>query len=123
MLALLLGQTLLAAAGQLDRAAAAAITQYRVYQNDKPLLEFANEAQAIAYARQYSYSHVEKIAERQWIRDHFPRYKVYQNGVTNAKLEFSTQKLAKKYDLAGIAAWRLGYESADLWKTLLQAKG
>ncbi|WP_127583503.1 glycosyl hydrolase family 18 protein [Paenibacillus koleovorans] len=30
--------------------------------------------------------------------------------------------LAKKYDLAGVAAWRLGYESADMWKTMLQYK-
>ena len=30
--------------------------------------------------------------------------------------------LAKKYDLAGIAAWRLGYENADLWTMLLQQK-
>ncbi|MGG4033971.1 glycosyl hydrolase family 18 protein [Paenibacillus cisolokensis] len=31
-------------------------------------------------------------------------------------------ELAKTYDLAGIAAWRLGYESADLWTTLLRLK-
>ncbi|MFK7691952.1 glycosyl hydrolase family 18 protein [Paenibacillus sp. HJGM_3] len=30
--------------------------------------------------------------------------------------------IAKKYDLAGVASWRLGYESADLWKTMLQLK-
>lgn len=31
-------------------------------------------------------------------------------------------QLAKKYDLAGVASWRLGYESAELWKTMLQLK-
>ncbi len=30
--------------------------------------------------------------------------------------------IAKKYDLAGIAAWRLGYEPAELWTELLRAK-
>lgn len=30
--------------------------------------------------------------------------------------------IAKKYDLAGIAAWRLGYEDAELWTKLLRAK-
>ena len=30
--------------------------------------------------------------------------------------------IAKKYDLAGVAAWRLGYESPDLWLMLLQQK-
>ncbi|MEW9698882.1 glycosyl hydrolase family 18 protein [Paenibacillus sp. SI8] len=30
--------------------------------------------------------------------------------------------MAKKYDIVGVAAWRLGYDSADLWKTILQAK-
>ena len=24
--------------------------------------------------------------------------------------------LAKKYDIAGVAAWRLGYDQSDLWK-------
>lgn len=31
-------------------------------------------------------------------------------------------KIAKKHDLAGIAAWRLGYEPAELWTELLRAK-
>ncbi len=31
-------------------------------------------------------------------------------------------KLAEKYELAGVAAWRLGYEPATLWPVLLQAK-
>jgi spore germination protein YaaH len=30
--------------------------------------------------------------------------------------------IAKKYDLAGVAAWRLGYEPAELWTEMLRAK-
>ncbi|GFZ90360.1 hypothetical protein GCM10008018_40800 [Paenibacillus marchantiophytorum] len=30
--------------------------------------------------------------------------------------------MAKKYDIAGVAAWRLGYDQADLWKMILQNK-
>lgn len=30
--------------------------------------------------------------------------------------------IAEKYDLAGVAAWRLGYEQADLWNLLLTRK-
>ncbi|PZE21873.1 glycosyl hydrolase family 18 protein [Paenibacillus xerothermodurans] len=30
--------------------------------------------------------------------------------------------IAKKYDLAGVAAWRLGYDSAHLWKMMIQQK-
>ena len=31
-------------------------------------------------------------------------------------------KLAKKYELAGIAAWRLGNEDASLWEAILKYK-
>jgi spore germination protein YaaH len=31
-------------------------------------------------------------------------------------------ELAKKYDLAGVAVWRLGYEPADLWTMMLRQK-
>ncbi|HEY0827956.1 MAG TPA: glycosyl hydrolase family 18 protein, partial [Bacilli bacterium] len=30
--------------------------------------------------------------------------------------------LAKKYDLAGVAAWRLGYDQAELWKMMIKEK-
>ncbi|MNE41068.1 Glycosyl hydrolases family 18 [compost metagenome] len=30
--------------------------------------------------------------------------------------------IAKAYDLAGVAAWRLGYESSDLWTMMLRMK-
>lgn len=31
-------------------------------------------------------------------------------------------EIAKKYELAGVAAWRLGQESADFWKQMIQVK-
>ncbi|MUT65374.1 glycosyl hydrolase family 18 protein [Paenibacillus sp. NEAU-GSW1] len=31
-------------------------------------------------------------------------------------------QIAKKYDIAGVAAWRLGYESSDLWTMMLRNK-
>jgi len=85
----LLGLTLLLTAqgalpawnGSAD-AASAKMTQYRVYQNDNALREFATEAQAIAYAKSFSYSHVEKIADRAWVWDNLPRYIVYREGKT-----------------------------------------
>jgi len=30
--------------------------------------------------------------------------------------------VAKKYELAGVAAWRLGYESADFWNMMIGEK-
>lgn len=71
-------------------AAAAAMTNYRVYQNDKPLREFATEKQAVAYAKRFAYSHVEKIADRAWMWDNFPRFKIYQGGMSKAGWEFRT---------------------------------
>ncbi len=39
------------------------------------------------------------------------------NGTLQARID-----IAKKYDLAGLAAWRLGYEPESFWMTLLRAK-
>lgn len=75
---------------------AASMTQYRVYQNDKPLKEFAKESQAIAYAKYYSYSHVEKISNRQWVWHNIPRYKVYIDGASSTKLEYASLNEAQK---------------------------
>jgi spore germination protein YaaH len=94
LLLLLLSSTLLSATADIIDAAATKMTKYRVYQNDKALREFATEAQAIVYARKFGYSHVETIAGRSWVWHNFPRYKVYQNGQSNAKWEFSTYELA-----------------------------
>lgn len=91
-------QTLLTGAVTIaDAATTQQMTKYRVYQNDKALREFTTEAQAIAYAGKYGYSHVEKIADRSWVWDNFPRYKVYQSGQTNAKWEFRTYEQALSF--------------------------
>jgi len=84
---------------------AASMTQYRVYQNDKPLKEFAKESQAIAYAKYYSYSHVEKISSRDWVWDNFPKYKVYIDGTSSLKLEYATLSEAKKAAAANMNAY------------------
>jgi len=74
----------------------ARITKYRVYQNDNPLKEFATEAQAIAYAKQFTYSRVEKIADRAWIWNNYPRYGVYVDGELAPNMRFATYAEAKK---------------------------
>ncbi|MBO7743507.1 glycoside hydrolase [Paenibacillus sp. MWE-103] len=73
------------------------MTKYRVYQNDKALQEFSSAAGAIAYARSFAYSHVEKTADRLWIWDDFPRYKVYANGFSTAACEFKTLAEAQAF--------------------------
>lgn len=75
-------------------AASGKMTKFRVYQNDKALKEFATEAGAIQYARQFGYSHVEWITDRKWVWDNFPRYKVYQNGSSTSHWEFRTYEEA-----------------------------
>ncbi|OCT14201.1 glycoside hydrolase family 18 [Paenibacillus pectinilyticus] len=60
----------------------------------------------------------------------FGQYRVeYQeNGFTyviwveNQATVTARMNIAKKYDIAGVAAWRLGYDSADLWQGVLQNK-
>ncbi|WP_243644405.1 glycosyl hydrolase family 18 protein [Paenibacillus pinisoli] len=75
-------------------AEAAQATKYRVYQYDKALKEFAKEADAIRYAQSFNYSHVEQIADRKWLWNNFPRYKIYQRGESNTKLEYRTYQEA-----------------------------
>lgn len=56
------------------------------------------------------------------------KYKYVKNGFTYLFWAETTETtkarvaLATKYDLAGVAAWRLGYESADLWTMMLRMK-
>jgi len=80
-------------------ASATKTTQYRVYQNDKALKEFAEYNSAIVYAKSFSYTHVEKISSHEWMWDNFPRYAVYQNGATTPARQFRSYddalKLAK----------------------------
>lgn len=84
---------------------AASMTQYRVYQNDKPLKEFVTQNQAIAYAKYYSYSHVEKISNREWVWHNFPGFKVYIDGASSSKLEFASLEEAKKTASAHINSY------------------
>ncbi|QHT63988.1 glycoside hydrolase [Paenibacillus lycopersici] len=79
------------------QAAADNTTYYRVYQNDKALREFKTSASAVNYAESFAYAHVEKITGRQWVWDNFPRYKVYENGVSSAGREFRTLAEAKQF--------------------------
>ncbi|OME88440.1 glycoside hydrolase [Paenibacillus sp. FSL A5-0031] len=94
LLLLFFCQTIMTATAGIADAAANQMTKFRVYQNDQVLREFTTEAQAISYAGKFGYSHVEKIADRAWVWDNFPRYKVYQNGQTLPKWEFSTYNQA-----------------------------
>jgi len=77
-----------------DAAQAAKMTQYRVYQNDKALKEFAVYSDAVKYAQSFAYSHVEKIATHTWMWDNFPKYVVFQNGETNTARQFRTYEEA-----------------------------
>lgn len=62
--------------------------------------------------------------------DRFNQYKVTykENGATRVFwLEDESTvaerlKLAKQYDLAGVAAWRMGHEYPDIWETMIQHK-
>ncbi|MBD2847639.1 glycoside hydrolase [Paenibacillus sp. IB182496] len=78
-----------AALGVPAAAASSGMTQYRVYQNDNALREFATREQAVRYAASYAYSHVERIADRAWIWDNLPRYKVYQSGKSRPQWEYA----------------------------------
>ncbi|RTE11089.1 glycosyl hydrolase family 18 protein [Paenibacillus whitsoniae] len=70
-----------------------------------------------------------KKATQTWDNE-FGQYRVsYQeNGSTyvfwleDASTVAARMALAKKYDIAGVAAWRLGYDQKDLWTTVLQNK-
>ncbi|MNY31591.1 putative sporulation-specific glycosylase YdhD [compost metagenome] len=60
----------------------------------------------------------------------FGQYRVEykENGYTyvfwveNQATVTARMDIAKKYDIAGVAAWRLGYDSPDLWQAVLQKK-
>ncbi|QHW34467.1 glycoside hydrolase [Paenibacillus rhizovicinus] len=94
-LALQAGLTTFAASDA--QAAADQGNYYRVYQNDQALREFKTSTSAISYAKSFAYAHVEKITGRQWVWDNFPRYKVYENGVSSPGREFQTLAEAKQF--------------------------
>ncbi|MFC4777649.1 glycosyl hydrolase family 18 protein [Paenibacillus sp. GCM10023252] len=85
-------------------AAVSQTTNYRVYQNDQALKEFATQQQAVAYAKYFTYTHVEKIAGRAWVWDNFPKFKLYQYGKSSTSLEFRTyeEALAKAKTLKNV---------------------
>src|SRR5262249_7340920 len=70
-----------------------------------------------------------KNATKTW-DDKFGQYRVEYEQDGNTRVfwleDEATVKarleIAKKYDLVGVAAWRLGYDSADLWKMMIQEK-
>ncbi|MEK8127071.1 glycosyl hydrolase family 18 protein [Paenibacillus filicis] len=71
-------------------AAADKTSKYRVYQNTALLYEASDYKSAEAYARGYTHSHVEEIGSRNWVWHNYPRYKVYQQGYSNAEWEFAS---------------------------------
>ncbi|QJC51974.1 glycoside hydrolase [Paenibacillus albicereus] len=81
--------------GAAPAASVSSITQYRVYQNDRPLQEFAKRADAQAFASRYAYSRVERIADRAWLWDNLPRYKVYLNGMSRPEWEYAGYAAAR----------------------------
>ncbi|WP_308634372.1 glycosyl hydrolase family 18 protein [Paenibacillus silvisoli] len=98
--AVVAAQTIFATIGTAEIDAAGSsdhTTNYRVYHNDAALKEFASESGAIAYAKQFTYTHVEKIANREWVWDNLPKFKVYENGVTSSGREFRTLAEAKQF--------------------------
>ncbi len=90
-------QTGFAAAASAAALASDHTTKYRVYQNDKAIREFTTDTGAIAYAKNFTYTHVEKITGRLWVWDNFPRYKVYENGFSTSGREFRTLQEAKQF--------------------------
>lgn len=93
-IAVLLSSLAVPAREALAAVSGSGMTKFRVYQNDMPLKEFAREADAIRYAGGYAYSRVETIADRKWIWNNYPRYKVYANGTSTAKWEYRTYEQA-----------------------------
>lgn len=65
-------------------------SKYRVYQNDRPLMEFASERQAINYASGFDNTYVERIGSRRWVWHNLPDYKVYQKDYSKPEWEFRT---------------------------------
>lgn len=81
-------------------------THYAVYQKDHLLKEFAQEKDAVSYAKHYTHSYVQSLASGAWLWTNFPRYRIYRYNSTVPQWEFSTlqaaEKEAKKYDHTSI---------------------
>ncbi|NHN30793.1 glycoside hydrolase family 18 [Paenibacillus sp. S3N08] len=69
-------------------------SKYRVYQDDRILLETPDYSTAENYAKQFTSTHVEDISSRKWLWNNYPRYKLYQNGVSSTAWDFTTLEQA-----------------------------
>jgi spore germination protein YaaH len=65
-------------------------SKYRVYQDDRILIETSDYMTAENYAKQFTSTHVEEISSRKWLWNNYPRYKLYQNGISSSAWEFAT---------------------------------
>ncbi|NOU97008.1 glycoside hydrolase family 18 [Paenibacillus sp. LMG 31456] len=65
-------------------------SKYRVYQDSHILMETPDYKSAENYAKSYTSSHVEEISTRKWLWNNYPRYKVYQSGLSSSTWEFAT---------------------------------
>jgi spore germination protein YaaH len=87
-------------------------TKYRVYEENRPIMEYASLDKAKAHAAKLRNSHVELISNRSWLWDNFPRYRVYQNGTTLPQWQFATleeaKKIAKSYANSSIRELKTG---------------
>jgi spore germination protein YaaH len=71
-------------------------TKYRVYEENRTIMEYPTLDKAKKHASKLRNSHVELISNRSWVWDNFPRYRVYQNGKTLPQWQFATLEEAKK---------------------------
>jgi len=81
-------------------------TKYRVYEENRPIMEYATLDKAKIHAAKLRNSHVELISNRSWVWDNFPRYRVYQKDTTLPQWQFATLdeaiKIAKLYSNSSI---------------------
>jgi spore germination protein YaaH len=71
-------------------------SKYRVYQDDRILVETSDYTAAENYAKQFTSTHVEEISSRKWLWNNYPRYKLYQNGTSSSSWEFTSLDQAIK---------------------------
>jgi len=88
-------------ASPLAASAADLTTKYRVYEENRIVMEYASKDKAIEHAKKLRNSHVELIENREWVWDNLPRYRVYQYEVTLPEWQYATLEeaiaTAKKY--------------------------
>lgn len=87
------------------------VTNRAIYMKDIPALIEAKNAVS-TWDAQFSQYKVE------YVEDGY-RYVFWLEDETTVKARVD---IAKKYDLAGVAAWRLGYETTEVWNSILPKK-